>query len=266
MVAMAQTKVAAPAAGLGLGSKAGLSPGAGSGAGVAEGTGSFPGITIGGAGNSPTSNLNVGLAPKMVYPVPVALLLKLRRNATVVTTGSIGGGGLGTYGVLNCGKICIQFFSQCLARIGYYGILSWHPMANAVAATADEDQRSAVIHIQSPACPARPSDSESQFDFQRLPIPPEKAHKLIVLKGVLREDGTLDNLQVFQGLVPQMDEAARLAFSRWKFKPAMRDGKPGFRFSYLSGFPLKWPLADPLVRFRGFPLSPRSMLVQMRYL
>jgi hypothetical protein len=23
-----------------------------------------------------------------------------------------------------------------------------------------------------------------------------------------------------------MDEAAKIAFSRWKFKPAMRDGKP----------------------------------------
>jgi TonB family protein len=49
---------------------------------------------------------------------------------------------------------------------------------------------------------------------------------LIVLKGTLREDGTVDGLEIYQGIVPQMDEAARLAFSRWKFKPAMRAGKP----------------------------------------
>lgn len=49
---------------------------------------------------------------------------------------------------------------------------------------------------------------------------------MIVLKGVLKEDGTVDALQVYQSIVPQMDEAARIAFSRWKFKPALREGKP----------------------------------------
>jgi len=40
------------------------------------------------------------------------------------------------------------------------------------------------------------------------------------------EDGSITGLEVYQGIVPQMDEAARLAFSRWKFKPAMKAGKP----------------------------------------
>jgi TonB family protein len=57
-------------------------------------------------------------------------------------------------------------------------------------------------------------------------VPPEKAGKLIVLKGTLAADGTVGGLEIFQGVVPQMDQAARIAFSRWKFKPAMRDGKP----------------------------------------
>jgi len=42
----------------------------------------------------------------------------------------------------------------------------------------------------------------------------------------MTEDGTISDLQVYQGIVPQMDEAARLAFSRWKFRPAQRGGKP----------------------------------------
>ena len=49
---------------------------------------------------------------------------------------------------------------------------------------------------------------------------------MIVLKGTLKDDGAVDALQVYQGVAPEMDEAARLAFSRWKFKPAMRGGKP----------------------------------------
>jgi TonB family protein len=47
-----------------------------------------------------------------------------------------------------------------------------------------------------------------------------------VLKGVIKEDGTVDGLTIYQSIVPAMDEAARQAFSRWKFKPALREGKP----------------------------------------
>jgi hypothetical protein len=36
----------------------------------------------------------------------------------------------------------------------------------------------------------------------------------------------VDGLQVYQGLLPEMDEAARTALARWKFTPAMRGGKP----------------------------------------
>ena len=69
-------------------------------------------------------------------------------------------------------------------------------------------------------------DLTSRYDFKRLPIPPGKGQKLIVLKGTMADDGTIGDLEVYQGIVPQMDEAARLAFSRWKFRPAMRAGKP----------------------------------------
>jgi Gram-negative bacterial TonB protein C-terminal len=44
---------------------------------------------------------------------------------------------------------------------------------------------------------------------------------------------------VYQGVAPEMDEAARIAFSRWHFQPAMRDGKP-VEVDILVGIP---PLA-----------------------
>jgi TonB family protein len=68
-------------------------------------------------------------------------------------------------------------------------------------------------------------DVTTRFDFRRLPVPFEKKNKPIVLKGVIKEDGTVTDLKVYQGIVPGMDEAARVAFSRWKFKPAIREGK-----------------------------------------
>ena len=68
-------------------------------------------------------------------------------------------------------------------------------------------------------------DVTTRFDFKRLTVPFEKKNKPIVLKGVIKDDGTVADLKVFQGIVPEMDEAARVAFSHWKFKPAIRDGK-----------------------------------------
>ena len=49
---------------------------------------------------------------------------------------------------------------------------------------------------------------------------------MIILKGLLRADGMIDELQVYQGVLQEMDDNARLAFSQWKFKPALQDGKP----------------------------------------
>ncbi len=206
------------AAGLGLGSGAGVSPGAGSGAGVAPGAGAFPGITIEGSGAK--SDFDAKFAPQMVFSVPAAVVLKLRRNPLVVSAGATGGGGLDAYGALKCGRIYTIF----LPMPGANWTMQYCQRAGSTS-TPPTDPKSTVVHIQPPIIPPDP-DSDSQFDFQRLPVPPEKARKLIMLKGILREDGTIDGLEVYQGVVPQMDEAARLAFSRWKFKPAKQEGKP----------------------------------------
>jgi len=46
------------------------------------------------------------------------------------------------------------------------------------------------------------------------------------LQGVIREDGSLGELRVLRGFQAEADQAALAAFSRWKFKPALREGKP----------------------------------------
>ena len=70
--------------------------------------------------------------------------------------------------------------------------------------------------------------------------PFEKKNKPIVLKGVIKEDGTVADLKIYQGIVAGMDEAARVAFSRWTFKPAIREGK-NVAVDVLVGIPTEVP-------------------------
>jgi hypothetical protein len=70
-----------------------------------------------------------------------------------------------------------------------------------------------------------PPDPVEEFDFRRMPVPDDHASKMIVLKGTIREDGFVDNLNVYQGVLKEMDEIALAAFSKWKFTPARRGGK-----------------------------------------
>jgi hypothetical protein len=183
-------------------------------------------ITV--AGSAITRNAPLGLDPvgaaRMVYPVPSATLP--RRNALVVSVGPRGGGGLQVYGALPCGKIYTVFLPMPGG--------AWTLQFCRTEEGTGSDARSSTIHLEPTLVPP---DPELKFDFQRLPVPPEKAHKMIVLKGVLRDDGTVDKLQVYQGVAPQMDEAARIAFSRWTFKPAMLGGNPS-RIEILVGIPL----------------------------
>jgi outer membrane biosynthesis protein TonB len=58
---------------------------------------------------------------------------------------------------------------------------------------------------------------------------------------VIKDDGTVADLKVYQGIVPAMDEAARVAFTRWKFKPAIRDGK-NVAVDILVGIPTDAPI------------------------
>ena len=66
---------------------------------------------------------------------------------------------------------------------------------------------------------------------------------MIVLKGVLRDDGTIGDLEVYQGVLAEMDQAAQLALSRWKFKPAMRANK-AVSVEILVGIPAEVPASN----------------------
>jgi hypothetical protein len=107
----------------------------------------------------------------------------------------------------------------------------------AITPKAPSESRATTVQLDSPLLPPD-FDPDHRYDFKRLPVPIEKSHRAIVLKGVLAVDGTIQRLVVYQGVVPEMDEAARIAFSRWRFKPAMKDGKP-VEVEILVGIPAR---------------------------
>jgi len=152
----------------------------------------------------------------MVYPLPSPTAV--RHHAFVVSAGPTGGGGLDIYAVLPCGKIYTVF----LTASGRRWSLQYCQESESSHRSADLT-RSPIVHTELPLVPP---EAEEKFDFKRVPLPPEEAHKIIVLKGEIGEDGKPRNLEVFRGSASEMDAAARLAFSRWIFKPAMRSGKP----------------------------------------
>jgi len=199
----------------------GLGPGREGGGGGNEGM--LGAVSIKGATNNAaaTGKLDSRLVANLVYPVPWALGVKFPKNRMVVSAGPIGGGGLSIYGALPCAKIYTIF----LPMNDTSWTMQYCQKSNPSPDVPKTDTPSTVIRLEAGLVPPDP-DLDSRFDFKRVGVPPGKGNKLIVLRGTLREDGTVDTLEVYQGIVPQMDEAARLAFSRWKFKPAMRAGKP----------------------------------------
>jgi hypothetical protein len=167
-------------------------------------------------GSGTGGQLENEFALSMVYPVPSTFTV--RKNSLVVAVGPMGGGGLDAYGALQCGKI----YSIFLSMPGQ----SWamqYCVKSGTATKTTTDSRGTIVHLEQGLIPP---EAEARFDFRRIPVPPEKAYKKIVLKGTLRDDGVVENLEIFQGVVPEMDAAARAAFGQWKFRPAMRDGKP----------------------------------------
>jgi hypothetical protein len=232
------------AGGVGYGVKAGGKGGIDLGGDESTGVGPGPGggsggklapagaVSVKGAEGSKGSGDLLGkeFAPSMVYPVSPSVTL--RKNSLIVAVGPMGGGGLGTYGALHCGKI----YSIFLAMPGKNWAMEYCVKSDAPEKSTTET-RSAVVRLERGLVPP---DVEARFDFRRVPLPPEKAHKMIVLKGTLRDDGNVENIELYQGVLPLMDEAARIAFTRWKFKPALRDGKP-IAVEILVGVPTEDP-------------------------
>jgi Gram-negative bacterial TonB protein C-terminal len=175
-------------------------------------------ITGPGASGEVGGMLDPTLPMSMVYPI-AAPALNVRRNTLVISAGPIGGGGLNVYGALNCGKI----YSIFLPMPGRNWSMQYCDKS-ANAGKSAPAARSGMVYLEKPLVPPD-VDLAHRFDFKRIPIPPEKSHRSIILKGVIAIDGTVQEVTVYQGVAPEMDEAARIAFSRWKFKPAMQDGK-----------------------------------------
>jgi hypothetical protein len=208
----------------------GVGPGGGGGGGGSLGPSGVVSVKGAESGGGSDGQLENEFALSMVYPVPPSFTV--RKNSLVVAVGPMGGGGLDAYGALHCGKI----YSIFLSMPEQSWAMQYCAKTSTAAKPATDTRRTVVLLEQGLV----PPDAEARFDFHRLPVPPEKAHKMIILKGTLTDDGVVENLQVLQGIVPEMDAAARAAFGQWKFKPAMRGGKP-VPVEILIGIPLGNP-------------------------
>jgi Gram-negative bacterial TonB protein C-terminal len=194
-----------------------LVPGVGKGfaGGGGGNSGSNGALSISGDPNGKGSELlDATVFREMVYPVPANVVL--RRNALVVSSGPMGGGGLQVYGALHCGKIWTVF----LPMPGQPWTLQY---CQSGGGAPTQQVRSNVVHMETGVVPP---DVQARFDFKRQAVPFEKKGKPIVLKGVISDDGTVSEIKVYQGVMPGLDDAARVAFSKFKFKPALKDGKP----------------------------------------
>ena len=48
----------------------------------------------------------------------------------------------------------------------------------------------------------------------------------VVIRGIVRRDGTIDNVEIIKDLPHGLGNAARDAVRRWKFRPATFRGEP----------------------------------------
>jgi hypothetical protein len=212
---------------------AGVGPShSGGGGGGTEAPGNTNFSAVGGAGRTggvDTNKLIGSVLPSTVYAVTSPT--KLRRAPLVVSTGPIGGGGLDAYGALHCGKVYTIF----IPMPGKRWVLQY--CAHQGAAGNAEPAKTSVVEMEAGLVP--PS-ADQQFDFRRLAVPEKDADKLIVLRGVIDKDGSTSEVHVYQGVLPEMDAEAALAFSNWKFKPATRASLP-ISVDVLVGIPVRLP-------------------------
>ncbi len=96
---------------------------------------------------------------------------------------------------------------------------------------AELDEDSASSNSAAPA-PARPGTLSGPVPIHKTDptYPPEQIKEHIegevVLFGIIREDGSVDSVQIVRSLDPVLDKSAMAAFAEWKFTPAHRGGNP----------------------------------------
>ncbi|HEY7403563.1 MAG TPA: TonB family protein [Candidatus Angelobacter sp.] len=49
---------------------------------------------------------------------------------------------------------------------------------------------------------------------------------VVVLRAIIRSDGTVDEVQVLEGVDPRLNDNARKALQQWRFRPGTKDGVP----------------------------------------
>lgn len=219
--------------GNGGGGDASAGVGAGDAGGGGGGTATVSeGISISGGNGNESGALPSFFASTLVYPVKPP---GPRRLAMVVTAGPTGGGGLQVYGVLKGGKI----YTIYLPMPGRNWVLQY--CVHNSSARSNSIRPSHGIEIRMDQAIVPPSAAE-QFDFHRPPLSKSATNgkQMIILQGIIREDGSVGELKILQGLLEAVDQAALAAFSRWKFRPALRSDKP-IAVEVLVGIPLILP-------------------------
>ncbi len=216
-------------AGTGGDGSTGVGKGKKGGGGGGSGEGGFLSINGTNGGGSVAEFPPVKFS-SLIYAIPSAP--HIRKNSLVITAGPVGGGGLGVYGALHGRKI----YTIYLPMPGRNWTLQYCARAVADPKTAPEP-RPGVVNLDGGVVAP---EADEKFDFLRTPVPKEKENKLIILHGILGEDGSVSELTVYQGLDPVLDQIALTAFGRWKFKPAMQAGKPA-SIEILVGIPARGP-------------------------
>ena len=223
----------APNGGAGGGTGGGSSEAMGVGPGTTGGggNGSIGAVSIPGSGGENSRSLGNLEAEHIVFALPK--ILGPRKSTMLVAAGPMGGGGLGIYGALHCGKIYTVF----LPAPGKNWTLQYCQTPPPGAEDAPKKTYTSVVRMEEAIVPPEPL---LRFDFKRTPLPLDKQHKYVILKGRIGEDGKVADLVLHQGLSPEMDAAAKQAFSQWTFKPAIRGGKP-ISIDILVGVPSDAP-------------------------
>jgi len=211
----------------------GVGPGGSGGGGGGSGAGGA--VTIAGGSGAAGPGM-LGSTGTLAYAPPSSVVIPViatpRKNALIVSTGPIGGGGLGVYEALHGGKI----YSMFLPMPGQSWVLQYS-YAEKSAPKPARGSHSRVVQVEEGLVRPEPV---ARFDFERVPVPEDKAVKLIVLQGVIQADGSVGDLKLYRGVQPEMDRAALAAFSRWKFKPALRANQP-VAVQILVGIPARVP-------------------------
>jgi TonB family protein len=96
---------------------------------------------------------------------------------------------------------------------------------------AELDEDAGSSNRNAPA-PARPGTLSGPVPIHKTDpsYPPEqikqRIEREVVLFGIIREDGSVDSVQIVRSLDPVLDKNAMDAFAEWKFTPAHRNGTP----------------------------------------